>query len=101
MGAERGAAGSITGADARKGTQWVQHRLLMCQVNDLTYDFGKKAGVLHMAPGNCCHKPGCTDLFERIDPKAQRIETFAGDKADTINVRERGGDWRAMLPAAR
>jgi hypothetical protein len=61
----------------RKGKEWVPHRHLMRQVKDLAYDFGKQTGILHMAPGNWCHMPGCTDLFERI------------------------GDWRAMLSVAR
>ena len=95
-----GLAVQLDGAEmtsSREDTEWVQHDQFMCKVKDLAYDFAKKTGTLHMAPADCCDMQGCVDLFERIDPRVRRIETFAGDKVDTIYVRERGKDWRAIL----
>jgi hypothetical protein len=68
----------------------------MCQVKDLTCDFGKKTDILHMAASHCCHVPGCVAPFEWIGPQVRRKEIFAGDKADTIYVRDADTGGRAI-----
>jgi hypothetical protein len=36
---------------------------------------------------------GCVELFERIDPHCQRIDTFVGDERDTVYMRTPGKGW--------
>jgi hypothetical protein len=49
-----------------------------------------------MAPNNAADMSGCLKLFTSIDPGVQIIETFAGDKSDTIYKRT-GTDWESAL----
>jgi len=69
---------------------------LVCEVEGLHYDFEKKVGRLLMAETSACDLGGCVALFTKIDPDVKLIETFAGDKSDTIFKRSNDG-WKAVL----
>lgn len=74
--------------------KYVQNSELMCRVHSMTYDFTRKTGVLRMAEGNCCDMQGCIDLFTRVAPDVQKIETYAGDVPDTFYKKNKLG-WVA------
>jgi hypothetical protein len=69
---------------------------LMCEYENLSYDFKSHTGALHMANGSSCDMANCIALFERIDPKVSLIRTFAGSAVATRYKRspETGG-WIA------
>lgn len=64
-------------------------------VSSLTYDFTTRIGRLLMPPDCCTDMRGVIFLFQRLDPCVVRIETIAGDKPDTIYVRQ-GHEWKAF-----
>jgi hypothetical protein len=80
----------------------------MTEVKSLRYDFDQQAGDLYMAECCCCDMSACIQIFERIDPKVRRIQTWAGGARDTIYTRHKPSqhnrpdnerdDWRAALP---
>ncbi len=69
---------------------------LGCEVSNLEYDFDTKKGKLTMESGQCCDLSGCISIFEKIDQNVEIIETFSGDKSDTIFKRV-NGDWQSVL----
>jgi len=71
---------------------------LMCSVVSLEYDFTIKRGRLFMPDMTNTDMGGCIKLFEGIDKRVKRIETFAGADPDTT-YRRRGDKWTAYLPA--
>jgi hypothetical protein len=71
---------------------------LMCHVVSLAYDFRSHTGKVYLADGECCDMSGCVALFERIDPKVTAVETFSGDRADTV-YRKAGKEWNAITPS--
>jgi hypothetical protein len=87
----------LAGLTASRKNMPTQHRGLVCQVNDLQYNFDTRTGILRMPKGNCCHAPECIAIFERIDPNVKEIKTFAGDKPDTSYVKSSDG-WQVFLP---
>lgn len=70
---------------------------LWCSVVSLGYDYVGGFGRLDMVDGHCCHMPACIRLFETIDPNVKRIQTFSGNRIDTIYIR-RGKEWTAFSP---
>ena len=77
---------------ARKKTEWDER--LMCGVERLSYDFATRKGVVVFPRGDCCDFRGCLRLFEAIDPGVVAIDTWSGDRPDTI-YRKRGGTWES------
>lgn len=69
---------------------------LMCHVVSLAYDFRSHMGQVYMLDGNCCDMTGCLSLFQGIDPKVTAIETYSGDKADTV-YRKEDEEWSAFV----
>lgn len=75
---------------------------LMCHVHGLSYDFDARAGQLINAADECCDMRACVRLFEGIDPRVLRIDTFAGEKRDTVYMRPRkNGKWEAYCPVEK
>jgi hypothetical protein len=68
-------------------------------VHHLAYDFRTRIGRLAMPGGCCTDMAGCIRLFIAIDPSVVRIETVAGDVADTIYVRHVTGWIAQAVPA--
>lgn len=68
-------------------------------VHSLTFDFRTHTGRLILPDLCCADMSGCIRLFTAIDPHVIRIETLAGDVADTTYVRD-GGNWAALPPEA-
>jgi hypothetical protein len=67
---------------------------LQCSPMRMNYDFVRRVGTLNMMRNDRCDMAGCIALFERIDPKVERITTYSG--ADrTIYARLAGG-WQAV-----
>jgi hypothetical protein len=71
---------------------------LKCHVVSLAHDFRSHTGQLHLPDGDCCDMTGCVALFEGIDPQVTAINTYSGDKADTV-YRKEGTEWNALLPS--
>ncbi len=61
---------------------------LKCHVVSLTYDFRSQTGQVYLLDGDCCDMTGCVALFQGIDPKVTAIDTYSGDKADTVYRKE-------------
>lgn len=78
-------------------TEWDER--LMCGVKALSYDFATRTGAIAFPPYHCCDMTGCTRLFEAIDPGVIAIDTYSGDRPDTV-YRKRRGTWEAMRRAA-
>jgi hypothetical protein len=70
-----------------------QHDGLKTAVVRMSYDWITRTGRLVMGTGCCCDMTGCIELFRGIDPKALRIETFAGNVPDTIYRRHPSGEF--------
>lgn len=68
---------------------------LMCEVEQMAYDFRTRTGRLDFPEMNCCHMPGAIALFTAIDPGARVIDTYAGGKPDTL-CRLVDGEWTAF-----
>jgi len=81
-----------------KPTRAAWDERLMCHVFSLTYDFCNHTGQLCLLDADCCDMRGCVALFEGIDPKVTTINTFAGDRADTV-YRKEGTEWNVLLPS--
>ncbi len=64
----------------------------------MAYDFRSHTGQLYLLDGDCCDMTGCVALFEGTDPKVTAINTYSGDKADTV-YRKEGTGWNALLPS--
>jgi hypothetical protein len=71
---------------------------LKCHVVSLAYDCCSHTGQLYLLDGDCCDMTGCVALFKGIDPKVTAINTYSGDKADTV-YRKEGTEWKALLPS--
>jgi hypothetical protein len=93
--ARRDARAAIAAAVGRQSPPF--HPDLVCSVSDLAYDFTTCTGKLKMPDNACCDMSACIELFTRIDRNVKRIDTFAGDKADTAYIRKRGNMWVAIL----
>ena len=76
----------------------LEHRL-GCAVEGLTYDFERMEGALHLARNHCCDMTACINLFKRIDPRVQFIQTFAAGVMDTKYRLRSSGEWVAALAA--
>lgn len=70
------------------------HAAIQCHPLRLAYDFGARAGVLHIEDGGCCDMQGCIALFEHIDSGVCKIETFSGRNRDT-DYHRIDGRWTA------
>jgi len=62
-------------------------RQLCTLVDSISYDVRKRIGTVKMPRTCCTDMSGAIDLFERIDPKVERIETYAGGRRDTFHIR--------------
>ena len=49
-----------------------------------------------MLDGNNCDMAGCVALFEQIDLEVKEIETFSGNRPDTL-YRKEGKVWKPLL----
>jgi hypothetical protein len=67
---------------------------LQCTPIRLGYDFVRRVGSLNMMRNDRCDMAGCVALFERIDPKVERINTFSGATRSDY-VLAAGGEWHA------
>lgn len=81
-----------------KPTRATWDERLKCHVVSIGYDLLTNMGQLYLLDGDCCDMTGCVALFERIDPKVTAINTYSGDKADTM-YRKAGMKWKAYLPS--
>ena len=64
---------------------------LQCAPWRLVYDFVRRVGTLNLMRNDRCDMAGCIALFERIDPKVERINTFAGgNRTGYVRV---DGEW--------
>lgn len=57
----------------------------------------ERAVALDLQDGNCCDMRGAIELAMAVNPKVQRIETFAGGVPDAEYRLGRSG-WEAFLP---
>ena len=67
---------------------------LQCTPIRLGYDFARHLGTLNLMRGERCDIAGCIALFERIDPKLERINIFSGANRMGHYVRV-AGEWCA------
>ena len=67
---------------------------LQCTPIRLGYDFVRRVGTLNMMRNDRCDMAGCIALFERIDPRVERINTFSGGDR-TGHYYRVAGEWRA------
>ncbi len=81
-----------------KPTEAALDERLKCNVVSLAYDFRSRTGQLYLLDGDCCDIIGCVALFAGIDPKVMAINTYSGDRADTV-YRKNGTEWNALLPS--
>jgi hypothetical protein len=70
---------------------------LQCRVVELAYDFDDLAGEIYLPPGDCCDMRACIKLFEAIDERVARIDTYSGVVHDTSYIKGYTG-WRAEPP---
>lgn len=73
---------------------------MMCQVKAFSYTYEAREGLLFMDDDSRCDMRGCIAFFENIDPNVRIISTLAGDRMDTVYVREETG-WKAKSPGMR
>jgi hypothetical protein len=67
---------------------------MMTSVTRLLYNRDEHVGVALFPPICCCDMTGCIAVFQTIDPDVIQIQTFSGDKPDTIYTRD-GDRWAA------
>ena len=79
------------------GTQWRTAKTFKTQVHELRYNFDISTGWLYLPHGCCTDMAGCIALFQAIDPKVERIGTYAGANRDTSYQLTKDG-WKAELP---
>ena len=79
--------------------QWtaVDRPDLHTHVCSLSYDFPTRTGTLTMPPDCCTDMGGAIELFRRIDPKVERVQTMAGLCIDTVYFHH-AGEWHARDP---
>lgn len=65
-----------------------------CELLSLAYNFKTRHGELRMPNDECCDMPACIAMFEAIDSRVKKIETYAGDILDTTYWRS-GLGWKA------
>lgn len=70
----------------------------MCCVLGLDYDFSRKVGRVIMRELDCCDMVGCIKVFKAIDPGVAEIETFSGEKLDTVYRLGADKKWTAHQP---
>ncbi len=68
---------------------------VMCGILGLRYDFVQHRGELNLSPGECCDMQGCINMFLRIDPDVDAIDTFSGGNLDTSYYND-GRKWHAV-----
>jgi hypothetical protein len=66
-------------------------RRFLCYAHKLDYDFEQRHGRLYL--GGYPHGPAVIELFEAIDPRVVRVDTFEGERPDSAYVKEEG-EWR-------
>jgi hypothetical protein len=59
---------------------------LVCRVMSAVYDRRTRTGRVFMAPVHCCDMSGAIKLFQQVDPRVDRIETYAGGEPDTFPI---------------
>jgi hypothetical protein len=69
----------------------------MCRAVSIEYEFKLRTARLYLAPYHCTDMRGAIALAKRIDPECHRVETYAGEWADTFYVRT-GDEWSVLLP---
>jgi len=72
------------------------HPGLMCQVESIEYNFLEQEGMLYMPSHNCCDMNGCIKLFESIDVKVRKIQTFTNKVPDVCYILTDSG-WKAKF----
>ena len=65
-----------------------------CEVLRLSYDFGSRAGIAEFAEDNCSDMDGAIKVFSAIDPEVINIQTYSGEKKDTL-YRKIKGEWHS------
>jgi hypothetical protein len=73
----------------------VWDRFLVCSVKKLEHDFRTKTLRLFFPANHCCDAGGAINYAKNIDPGVTVIETFAGDKLDTVYRLDGEGEWQA------
>ncbi|QKC99198.1 hypothetical protein EB231_35010 [Mesorhizobium sp. NZP2298] len=63
------------------------HDTMQCYVRSVAYDFYTGVGTVFMEEDSCTDMSGCIDVFERMDSKVRRIETYAGARQDTTYIK--------------
>jgi len=74
------------------------HFGLQCRVNELRYDFQRRAGRLLLPQGSCTDMRGAIDIFRQIDPGVQAVFTYEDGRLDTVYALA-GGEWQALTAA--
>jgi hypothetical protein len=69
---------------------------LMCFVEHIEYDPRTRCGTLWLPPCNCPNMSDAIKLFERIDHRVLRIETYAGKQKDGRYQKQDDGAWIAL-----
>jgi len=69
---------------------------VQCFVQKLTYDFKTRIGVLVLEDNSCTDMSGCIQLFKKIDPSVEAIQTIAGNRKDTT-YRLVDEKWQAFV----
>lgn len=72
------------------------HPELQCFVVEIRYDFAQKFGTVVISHSGCTDMGGCTAFFERIDPTVRCIQTYSGNRADTVYRRNAVDQWEAV-----
>lgn len=82
-----------TKSDQREDTAF--HETLVCHPVKVAYYFAHKRGELMLRANECCDMTGCINLFKKIDPEVNDIQTWSGSELDTRYVLF-DGKWRAI-----
>jgi hypothetical protein len=70
---------------------------LWCYVERIEYEPRTRCGHLWLPEHNCPDMSGTIKLFERIDDRIVRIETYAGNRNDVRYQKQHDGEWVALL----
>jgi hypothetical protein len=69
--------------------------MLETYVTGIEYNFVEHVGRLYMDRACCCDMEACIDYIRNIDPRVERIRTFARYEEDTFYCRASDGTWKA------
>lgn len=72
---------------------------VMCDVSEIRIDVKNKQGFLVLPEMNYPDMSSTVRCFTSVDPEIEVIQTYVGDKPDTVYVKV-GNEWQARRSAA-